>query len=77
MSNVWALANDFSRLNLISSRAVSFHKLDAQLCVIGELLVEVEAVTLLLAESLQEIFTDRHLVEVCVVRQEALFVLAR
>jgi hypothetical protein len=38
--------------------------------------VEVKTFALLLAKSLEEIFADRHLVEICVVRQKTFFVFA-
>lgn len=39
--------------------------------------MEVQTLALLLAKSLQEIFTNGHLVEVHVVREQTLFVLTR
>lgn len=54
-------------------RAVAFEELGAGFGVVAELLVQKKTV-LLVAEPLQEIIADWHLVEVCVVRSQAFLV---
>jgi hypothetical protein len=62
---------------LLSSRAISSEELSTKLRVVVELLVEVETLAGLLAQPLEEVLADGHLVEVRVVGEQAFFVAAR
>lgn len=53
-------------VHLVGKRAVAFEEFGARFGVVAELLVQ-EKTVLLVAEPLQEIIADWHLVEVCVV----------